>query len=84
MPPYDVFMHLDLLESIPGRGLQRRRIMDFVRFLRDHPDTRGDFTGGDPAHRGLQVKIIGGYAVVYWVDEAVRAIMIADIRSADR
>ena len=40
MPPYGVFMHLDLLDAVPGSGSQRRRIMDFVRYLREHPNTR--------------------------------------------
>ena len=82
--PYNVFMHFDLLELMPDRGVHRRKIMEFIYLLRDHPETRGDFAERDAAQRALQVKIIGGYAAVHWVDDAVRATMITDIRLADR
>lgn len=42
MRPYEVYMHLGLLDSVPKAGVQRSRIMDFIRSLREHPDTRGD------------------------------------------
>jgi mRNA-degrading endonuclease RelE of RelBE toxin-antitoxin system len=84
MGRYDVFMHLSLLESVPKSGLQRRRIMDFVRSLRDRPDAPGDFTDNDASQRVRQVKIIGDYAVTYWVDAPVKAVMVVDVARADQ
>ena len=40
IPPAEVYMHLGLLDSIPKSGNQRRKIMDFIYSLREHPDTR--------------------------------------------
>jgi mRNA-degrading endonuclease RelE of RelBE toxin-antitoxin system len=84
MGGYEVFMHLTLMDSVPKSGSQRRRIMDFIRSLRDRPDTPGDFVNKDASQRERQVKIIGDYAVTYWVDAPVKAVMVVDVRLADR
>jgi len=77
-------MHLTLLESLPKSGPQRRRIMDFVRSLRERPDTPGDFTNKDASLRVRQVKIIGDFAITYWVDAPVKTVMVIDMRLADK
>lgn len=83
MPEYDVFMHLDLLALMPKTGAQRRKIMDFIHSLRQSPFTPGDYTERDAAQLDREVKVMGDYAVTYWVDAPVRAVMIVDIRRAD-
>ena len=83
MRPYEVYMHLSLLDSVPKPGVQRRRIMDFIYSLRQHPETRGDFTDKDASLRERQIKIIGDYAITYWFDAPVQAVMVVDIRLAD-
>jgi len=42
--------------------------MEFIRSLRDHPDTPGDFTDTDATLRRCQIKVIGDYAITYWLD----------------
>ena len=84
MSGYQVFMHVDLLEAMPKSVIHRRRIMDFIRSLRDHPHTIGDFTDKDASQRIREVKLIGDYAITYWVDSPVKAVMIADLRPADK
>ena len=81
---YDVFLHLDLLESVPKRGDARRQIMQFIASLRDHPRTPGDFTNKDSSMRIREVRIIADYAITYWLDDPVKAVMIVDIQLADR
>ena len=76
-------MHLGLLEQMPRSGVQRRRIMDFIYSLRDSPDTPGDFSDKDASLRTRQVKLIGDYAITYWVDSPVNAVMVIDVRRAD-
>ena len=73
-------MHLGLLEQMPRSGVQRRRIMDFIYSLRDSPYTPGDFSDKDASLRMRQVKVIGDY----WVDSPVKAVMVVDVRRADR
>ena len=77
-------MHLGLLEQMPKSGVQRRRIMDFIYSLRDSPYTAGDFSDKDASLRMRQVKVIGDYAITYWVDSPVKAVMVVDVRRADR
>ena len=57
--------------------------MDFIRSLREHPDTPGDFTDKDASLRERQIRIVGDYAITYWLDSPVRIIMVVDVRPAD-
>jgi hypothetical protein len=52
--------------------------------LAENPDTRGDFTDQDESLRPRQIKIVGQYAVTYWADHPVKAVMIVGVRLADR
>jgi mRNA-degrading endonuclease RelE of RelBE toxin-antitoxin system len=84
MEPYRVFLHLDLLECIPSKGRQRDLVLDFVRLLAREPQTTGDYAHRDESQREQQVKIVGDYAVTYWVDDPVKTVMIVGARHADR
>jgi hypothetical protein len=84
MRPYEVYVHSALLESVPKSGVQRARIMDFIYSLREHPDTRGDFTDKDASLRERQIKIVGDHAITFWLDAPVRIVMVVDIRPADK
>lgn len=79
-----IYLHLELLEAVSTRGAQRIRIMTFVRSLAHNPHTPGDFTDRDETGRTRQIKVLGRYAVTYWVDEAVKTVMIIDVQHADR
>jgi len=57
--------------------------MEFIRSLRDHPDTPGDFTDTDATLRRCQIKVIGDYAITYWLDAPVRTVMVVDISLAE-
>jgi len=84
MEPYRIYLHIELLDVVPARGEQRKRIMEFIRSLAAAPHSPGDFTDQDREQRPRQIKIIGRHAVTYWVDEPVKAVMVVDVRSADR
>lgn len=84
MPRYDIYIHFELLGSVPQKGSHRKEIMDFIHGLRDHPFTQGDYTDQDSALRTRQVKVIGNYAITYWLDDPVKIVMVVDIRPADK
>jgi mRNA-degrading endonuclease RelE of RelBE toxin-antitoxin system len=84
MAAYSVYLHLELLDVVPARGEQRRLIMSFIRWLAENPHAPGDFTDRDQSLRTRQIKIVGRYAVTYWVDEPVKAVMVVSVRAADR
>ena len=84
MDPYEVYLHIDLLDAVPKSGIQRRKIMKFINRLREQPQTKGDYTDKDASLRIRQIKIIGDYAITYWLDDPVRSVMVVDVRPADR
>ncbi len=84
MRPYEVYIHFGLLDSVPTSGIQRRKIINFICSLREHPNTLGDFIDKDASLRERQIKIVGEYAVMYWFDAPVGIVMVVDVRPADK
>jgi mRNA-degrading endonuclease RelE of RelBE toxin-antitoxin system len=82
--PYQVYLNIDLLEVVPKSGRQRREILKFIYSLRDRPRSKGDYTDKDASLQTRQIKIIGDYAITYWLDDAVKSVMVVDVRLADR
>jgi hypothetical protein len=58
--------------------------MKFTYCLRDRPRAKGDYSDKDSSLQTRQIKIIGDYAITYWLDEAVKSVMVVDVRPADR
>lgn len=58
--------------------------MKFIYSLRERPRTKGDYTDKDASLQIRQIKIIGDYAITYWLDDAVKSVMVVDVRPADR
>lgn len=75
MELYEVYLNGDLLAVVPKSGRERQLIMKFVYSLRDNPRTVGDYTDKDASFRIRQIKIIGDYAITYWLDDAVKKVM---------
>ncbi|HVU27743.1 MAG TPA: hypothetical protein VHG71_08420 [Verrucomicrobiae bacterium] len=84
MRPYAIYINEAALASAPKSGLQRRKVMEFIRSLADNPNASGDFSEQDGAGRNVQVKIIGRYALTFWADHAVSEIKVTHIKLADQ
>ncbi len=84
MRPHEVYLHLGVLDAVPKSGDQRRKIMDFIRSLRERPGTPGDYTDRDSSLRDRQIKIVGDHAVTFWLDAPVSIVMVVDVRLADK
>lgn len=84
MRPYAIYINEAALASALHSGIQREKIMGFIRSLAQNHSTLGDFSEQDEAGRTVQVKIIGRYAVTYWVDHAVSEIKVTHIKPADQ
>ncbi len=82
MADYAVYLHLDLLATVPVRGSQREAILRFVRSLAIDPHQPGDFVDSDHSLRPRRIKLVGEYAITYWVDHAVKAVMVVDAARA--
>ena len=83
MDRYRVYLHLDLLETLPKRSEQKRKILNFIRSLEQNPFTKGDFTDKDSSLRTREIKIIGDHAITFWADHPVKSVMVVDIQPAD-
>ena len=77
-------MHIGLLDAVPKSGVQRRKILDFIYHLREHPDTLCDFTDKDASMRERQIKVVGDYAITFWSDSPVKIVMIVDVSPANK
>ena len=85
MSPYKIFLRLEAAEAIRVvRGVQQTQISAFIDSLGNDPSQVGDYTERDESDRQVESKVIGQYAITFWVDHAVKEIKIADIRRADR
>ena len=84
MEPYQVYLNIHLLEAVPKSGRQRQQIMRFIYSLRDRPRAEGDYSDKDASLQIRQIKIVGDYAITYWLDDAVKSVMVVDVRPADR
>lgn len=58
--------------------------MEFIHGLRERPRTPGDYTDKDASLQIRQIKIVGDYAITYWLDDPVKSVMVVDVRLADR
>ena len=83
MDGYRVYLHLDVLEVLPSGSAQKRKILNFLRRLEQDPFTSGDYTDTDATLRVREIKVIGDYAITYWADHPIKAVMIVDIQKAD-
>jgi hypothetical protein len=84
MATYAVYLHFELLEVMPKRGTQQQKILRFIQTLSENPFIEGDFTDKDKTSRTRQIKIVGDYAITYWADHAIKAVIVVDVALADR
>ena len=80
MALYAVYLHVDLLETLPGSGKQKRKIIDFLQSLQAQPGMLGDYTELDDSYRLMSIKIVGKWAVTYCLDDAARAVIIYKVQ----
>lgn len=57
----------------------QRKIVRVCEFLRDHPDTDGDFVRRDATGRTLRITVIRPFVVHFWDDFADRKLRIVRI-----
>jgi len=83
MPPYRVFVAVDVLERLRTCRLQeRRQVIRLFEQMSQDPYLTGDYVERDDIGRPIQVIIIGRQAVCYWADHAVKEVKVIDLRPA--
>ncbi len=84
MRPYVVYVNQSALDSAPKSGIQRRLVLEFIRWLADNPNFTGDFSEKDNQGRTVFVKVVGHSAITFWADHPVAEIKITHIKPADK
>ena len=82
---YKVFLLDEVFQSLDTVGDRERvRVLDFCTRLGNQPTLGGDFRERGTDRRNHEVKIIGSFAVAWWVDDAVKEVKAVGFRAADR
>ena len=81
---YKVFLLEEVFQSLDTLDYRERaRALDFCIRLGNQPTLGGDFRERGSDGRNHEVKIIGSFAVAWWVDDAVKEVKVVGFRAAD-
>lgn len=82
---YRVFIAVEVVANLRGcRSREKRLITQLLDELAQNPFRAGDYVEHDEVGRPIQVLIVGGLAVCFWADHAVKEVKVVDLRSAGR
>jgi mRNA-degrading endonuclease RelE of RelBE toxin-antitoxin system len=81
---YRVLVSIDFLQMKRPPKRDRERMLSFLEGLAENPFVRGDYEEQDEAGRPIQIKIMGKYAMTYWVDHAVKEVKVTRLELADQ
>ena len=73
---------MEFSERLPKRI--RDTIKIAIRSIHSDPQGQSDAEDYDEIGRLLNIKIVGEFALTYWIDHSDKQIKILDIHSADR
>lgn len=80
---YTVVVVLEALDALPRTGKRRSSVLEFLRGLQNDAFLGGDFQLKDPETlRVVEVSLVAGYAITWWIDDPVSNVMVVDIRPA--
>ncbi len=84
-PRYRVFIAAEVVAALRTcGGAERRLITRLLEELAQDPFRHGDYIEQDEVGRPVQVLIIGGRAVCFWADHAVKEVKVIDLKAAGR
>jgi hypothetical protein len=75
---FDVWEVIDELPQSTQLLIKNR-----LRKMRRYPDLCSDFQGSVPNGPLLDITLVAGYALTYWIDFADRHVKVLKIQSAD-
>ena len=82
---YRVFIAAEVITTLGGcRGHEKRLISRLFDELAQNPSRAGDYVEQDEVGRPVQVLILGGHAVCFWADHAVKEVKVIDLKPAGR
>jgi len=77
---FRLFIDLEVLDYLQTlKRDQRAKLFSHFRLIRDYPGNCSDHTEMHSSGRSLNVCLIAGFAVSYWIDDADRHVKIMKI-----
>jgi len=82
---YTLFLRVEAVQMFRSlRGEERRRLEQFFDALQERPGQLGDAYLRDHEGRRVEVKYVGRFRVVYWVDHAVKEVKVLKLEPLTR
>jgi len=82
---YTLFLRVEAGRAFQSlRGEERRRLEQFFDALQERPGQLGDAYLRDHGGRRVEVKYVGRFRVVYWVDHAVKEVKVLKLEPLTR
>jgi mRNA-degrading endonuclease RelE of RelBE toxin-antitoxin system len=81
---YRLLVDLDaiaVLDSLPKRI--RTRLLDHFVKLRSTPDQYSDYHEQDGIGRRIEISVLAGYSIHYWIDFPDRHVKVLALKPAD-
>ncbi len=69
------------LQALPAG--RRRNLLSHFREIERYPSAHSDYADTDALGRRVEVSVLDGFAIYYWIDEADRQVKILQLIAAD-
>lgn len=73
---------LDILDRLPKKV--RTRLLQHFVSIRSFPGNHSDYHESDAIGRRIEISVLGGWAIHYWIDAADRHVKVLALKPADK
>lgn len=73
---------LDILDRLPKKV--RTRLLQHFVAIRSFPGNHSDYHESDAIGRRIEISVLGGWAIHYWIDGADRQVKVLALKPADK
>jgi hypothetical protein len=78
--PHRVLIDIACLDVLPKSGRRRDEVLNFCSDLAESLYDASDFQITEPeTQRTVEVSEIAGFAIIWWIDEPVKRVIIIEI-----
>jgi hypothetical protein len=82
---YRLLIDLEVIEIMDGLPKKvRKRLLDQFLKIRSFPTNYSDYPEQDAVGRRVEICILSGWAIHYWIDFADRQVKVLCLKSADK
>jgi hypothetical protein len=82
--PYRLLIDLEVVAQLQALSAARRRhLLGHFRAIERYLSAHSDYADTDAQGRRVEVSVMDGFAIYYWIDEADRQVKILQLIAAD-